>query len=272
MKELFTMWKHTKMVILVALSAAIYAAVLIPFKGMFVIIPGLTELRPANVFPPAFGLLFGPAGAWGAGIGNLIGDLLGGTFGWGSLIVAVFEIFRGGVFYKVWGLINPKDFTQNTNTWKKVLYFELIAIVASVGEAVMIAWLEDIQGIVPFSALAVIISLNNFIATAVLGPPLLLLLYPRVKRWGLIWTDIIDVDDVSKGFARAIGAVLVAVGSIGGLIYGLAVSVGIYGQELGSFASGTLGSLGIGLGVGLFILITFVGMFMLSGREQFVEE
>ena len=39
MKEVFTMWRHTQMVVLVALSAAIYAAVLIPFKG-FPIIPG----------------------------------------------------------------------------------------------------------------------------------------------------------------------------------------------------------------------------------------
>ena len=52
MKEVFTMWRHTQMVVLVALSAAIYAAVLIPFKG-FVLVPGFTELRPANVFPIA---------------------------------------------------------------------------------------------------------------------------------------------------------------------------------------------------------------------------
>src|SRR3712207_9378038 len=76
MKEVFTMWRHTQMVVLVALSAAIYAAVLIPLKG-FPIIPGAIEIRPANVFPFVFSLLFGPAGAWGAAIGNLIGDFFG---------------------------------------------------------------------------------------------------------------------------------------------------------------------------------------------------
>src|SRR5688500_3407795 len=76
MKEVFSMWRHTQMVVLVALSAAIYAAVLIPFKG-FPIIPGYIELRPANAFPIVFGLLFGPAEAWGAAIGNLIGDFFG---------------------------------------------------------------------------------------------------------------------------------------------------------------------------------------------------
>src|ERR687885_1826537 len=91
MKEVFTMWRHTQMVVLVALSAAIYAAVLIPFKG-FPIIPGAVELRPANVFPVVFGLLFGPAGAWGAAIGNLIGDFFG-TLSPGSIVGVGGEIF-----------------------------------------------------------------------------------------------------------------------------------------------------------------------------------
>ena len=37
MKEVFTMWRHTQMVVLVALSAAIYAAVLIPFLIVIVV-------------------------------------------------------------------------------------------------------------------------------------------------------------------------------------------------------------------------------------------
>ncbi len=77
MREVFSMWKNTRMIILVALSAAIYAAFLIVFKAGIPIVPGITEVRPANVFPPVFGLLFGPAGAWGAAIGNTIGDLFG---------------------------------------------------------------------------------------------------------------------------------------------------------------------------------------------------
>ena len=39
MKEVFAMWKNTKMIVLVALTAAIYAAILIPFKAI-PIIPG----------------------------------------------------------------------------------------------------------------------------------------------------------------------------------------------------------------------------------------
>jgi hypothetical protein len=34
MREMFTMWRHTNMVVLTALSAAIYAALLIPFQSI----------------------------------------------------------------------------------------------------------------------------------------------------------------------------------------------------------------------------------------------
>ena len=74
MREVVTMWKYTKMVVLTALTASVFAAVLIPMKGI-PIIPGSTELRPAAVIPVVFGILFGPAGAWGSAFGNLIGDI-----------------------------------------------------------------------------------------------------------------------------------------------------------------------------------------------------
>ncbi len=74
MREIFTMWKYTKMVVLVAVTAAFYAALVIPLKGI-PIIPGITEFRPGAVIPVVFGLLFGPAGAWGAAFGALTKDL-----------------------------------------------------------------------------------------------------------------------------------------------------------------------------------------------------
>ncbi|KPN30938.1 QueT transporter [Halolamina pelagica] len=83
MRELLTMWRDTRMVMLVAVVAAVYAALLIPFK-LFTILPGLTSIRPANVLPVFFGIAFGPAAAWGSAIGNLIGDVFGGTFGPGA--------------------------------------------------------------------------------------------------------------------------------------------------------------------------------------------
>ena len=50
------------MVVLTALSAALFAAILIPFK-ILPIIPGVTEIRPANAIPIVCSLWFGPAGS-----------------------------------------------------------------------------------------------------------------------------------------------------------------------------------------------------------------
>jgi energy-coupling factor transport system substrate-specific component len=275
MKEVFTMWKYTRMIVLVALSAAIYAALLIVFKAGFVIIPGITEVRPANVFPIIFGLMFGPAGAWGSAIGNTIGDLVGGTLGWGSIFGFFGNFFLGFIPYKMWGalgLVPKNDMSQNTNSLRKLLAYIIITITSAAACAIIIAWYLDLVGLIPFSFLAIVITLNNAIIELVLGPVLLLLLYPRVKRWGLIWTDIMSVEDVAKGFATGVGAILMIIGALGGLIIGIGVSTGLYGQQLFQFGAGTKGQVGVWLSVLPFLIMIIVASFMLSGREQFVEE
>jgi hypothetical protein len=81
MSYVFSMWKNTRMIVLTAVCAAIYAAALIAFKTAIPLVPGITEVRVAGVFLIVFGFLFGPAGAWGLAFGNLIGDIFGGTLG-----------------------------------------------------------------------------------------------------------------------------------------------------------------------------------------------
>ncbi|MGQ9682687.1 MAG: QueT transporter family protein [Anaerolineae bacterium] len=272
MKEVVTMWKSTKMIILVALSAAIYAVVLIAFKGVLVIIPGITELRPANVFPIIFGLMFGPAGAWGAALGNLIGDFFG-TLGLGSIGGFVGNFYLGFVAYKLWGALLPQKqaVVQNTNTWARLGAYVVVSLVAAVACGVIISWWLDLLGMVPFAFLATVISFNNFLHELVLGPPLLLLLYPPIKKWGLIWTDIMAPEDVSAAPALRLGGLLMIVGAIGGLIIGLAMAMGLSGQQVFAFA-GQAGNVGIGVVVAIFVALIIVSGFLLGGREQFSEE
>ncbi|BBL80248.1 hypothetical protein RxyAA322_21020 [Rubrobacter xylanophilus] len=270
MREVFTMWRHTQMVVLVALSAAIYAAILIPFKG-FTIIPGFTEVRPANVFPFVFGLLFGPAGAWGAAIGNLIGDFFG-TLGLGSIGGFVGNFFLGFVPYKMWGTFfrRGENAEPNVNSAKKLAVYVAVTILASAVCAVWIGWWVDLLGFVPFAALGAIITVNNAIAGLVLGPILLLVLYPRVKRWGLLWTEIMEPEEVPASRFRLLGNVLMWIGGLGGLIVGLAIGLGLYEQGLAAagFAAGGAGGLGIGLGLVPFLILIVVAGFLLGGREQ----
>ncbi|CAN5270978.1 QueT transporter family protein [soil metagenome] len=258
MKEVFTMWRHTQLVVLTALSAAIYAAVLIPFKG-FPIVPGFIELRPANVFPVVFGLLFGPAGAWGAAIGNLIGDFFG-TLSLGSLAGFVGNFFLALLPYKLWSVYfrSDENMEQNVNSGKKLAVYIAVAFLASTVCALIIAWFIALLRLVPFTIGLISIISNNAIMSIVLGPVLLLALYPRVKRWGLLWTEIMEPEEVSTPRLRGIGNILVWVGGIGGAVVGLVLSL------TGASPMGA----GVGLALIPFLIVIVVGAFMLGGREQ----
>ena len=256
MKEVFTMWRHTQMVVLVALSAAIYAAVLIPLKG-FPIIPGAIEIRPANVFPFVFSLLFGPAGAWGAAIGNLIGDFFG-TLTVGSIGGFIGNFFLGLLPYKLWGsFFRGGDVEPNPNTAKKLAVYVSIVIIVSVVCASIIAWFVALLELFPFTPVLLLIASNNVIPGIVLGPILLIALYPRVKRFGLLWTEIMEPEEVSAPRFQILGNVLVWVGGIGALITGLLIEAGGFG-----------GGITVGLALIPFLVLVVAGAFLLGGREQ----
>jgi energy-coupling factor transport system substrate-specific component len=256
MKEVFTMWRHTQMVVLVALSAAIYAAILIPFKG-FPIIPGAIEIRPANVFPFVFGLLFGPAGAWGSAIGNLIGDFFG-TLTIGSIGGFVGNFFLGLLPYKLWGAFFRRGHVEpNPNTARKLAVYVAIVVLTSVVCADIISWFVAVLNLFPFTPVLILIMSNNVIPGIVLGPILLLALYPRVKRFGLLWTEIMDPAEVSASRFQTLGNVLVWVGGIGALVVGLLIEAGGYG-----------GGVTVGVALIPFLLLVVVGTFLLGGREQ----
>jgi len=199
MRELFTMWRDTRMVMLVAVVAAVYAALLIPFK-VFTILPGLTSIRPANVLPVFFGILFGPAAAWGAAIGNLIGDVFGGTFGPGSAGGFLGNFFFGLVGYKLWGNLGPlssgeePDFRDSAAM--QFVEYVIVAIAAAAACAAIIAWVADALGLVPFAVLAPIILTNNSVSAIVLGPPLFYLTYPRLKEMGLLYPEVLRDEDL----------------------------------------------------------------------------
>jgi energy-coupling factor transport system substrate-specific component len=258
MKEVFTMWRHTQLVVLVALSAAIYAAVLIPFKG-FPIVPGYIELRPANAFPVVFGLLFGPAGAWGAAIGNLIGDFFG-TLTLGSVGGFVGNFFLAYLPYKMWGAYfrSDENIETNVDSSKKLGVYILVTILASVVCALIISWWVALLGFIPFQAALPLIVFNNAIMAGVLGPLLLLALYPRVKQWGLLWTEIMEPEEVSASRLQKVGNVLVWVGGIGGAVVGLILSL-TRASPMGA---------GVGLALIPFLIVIVVGALMLGGREQ----
>ena len=180
------MWRDTRMVVFTAISAALYAAILIPFKVM-PIIPGVTELRPANAVPVICSLLFGPAAAWGSAIGNLIGDLFGGI-GPGDVFGFAGNFLYGLVPYRVWEATGGGDPTpRSPREWLRMLFVIALAAAAC---ALVVGWGLNLLGFVPFPVLANVVLWNNLFAAGVLAPLVLRVLYPRVKSGGLLYTDL----------------------------------------------------------------------------------
>jgi energy-coupling factor transport system substrate-specific component len=224
MRDLIDMWGNTRMVVLTAMSASLYAAILIPFK-VLPIIPGVTEFRPANAVPVVCSFLFGPAGAWGAAIGNVIGDFFGGI-GPGDLFGFAANFLYGFIPYKAWEAITDRDpVPDSPGLW---VTFVGVVLLASGVCAMTVGWGLNLLGFIPFSVLGNIILLNNFVVAVVLAPFLLAVLYPRVKRAQLLYRDIVrrPARRAAHRSVRRLGLLIVAVATTGGMILGNLLSAG----------------------------------------------
>jgi energy-coupling factor transport system substrate-specific component len=245
------------MVVLAAATAALYAALLIPFKPL-VLIPGLTEMRPAAAIPLVAGLLFGPAGAVGAALGNLLGDFFG-TLGWGSLFGLAGNFLLAYIPYR---LIRASE-REYLASWRGLVVIEAAVLLAAAACGLVIGWGADLLGIAPFAALGNIIVANDIIYPAILGPLLLKALDKRVRRLGLLYPDVLEVPP-RRPRTFAIGLVLIIVASVGGMVAGNYISLGVEGQGL--FASGfgpdfQPGT--VGAGVAPFIALLVIGVILI---------
>ena len=219
----FSMWKNTRMIVLVAVCAAIYAAALIAFKTAIPLVPGITEVRVAGIFLIVFGFLFGPAGAWGLAFGNLIGDIFGGTLTPGSVPGFIGNFIQGYLVYTLWTRFIPfaeKTYEWKIKSWRSWVSYVLITVISSASCAVIISVVVDALGVVPYTVLSKIITLNNTIG-GLIGVILLIAVYGVTKgQLGLIWTDVMDTEPTRRltGF---LGAWIVTIGTVLGLLCGL---------------------------------------------------
>lgn len=217
MRGLLKTFDHTKMIVLVSVTAGLYASLLIPFK-VLVIVPGYTEIRPGSVIPFVCSLFFGPAAAWGAAFGNLLGDFFG-MLGIGSLFGMFGNFLYGYIPYRVW-MQGGGAGVVKLDTAADVARFVLAATASSIACGVSIAWGLDLLGFVPFVLLANVITINNILVTLVLGPLLLKLLSGRLNAWGLNYRRIMgDAVRPSPRIQHAAGLILVYAGGLLALAY-----------------------------------------------------
>jgi energy-coupling factor transport system substrate-specific component len=236
MKELFGVWRDTRAVVMIAVTAALYAAILIPMKIIMPLVPGFTEVRPANVLPILFSFLFGPVAAWGAAFGNVVADCFG-TFGPGSIFGFFGNFLYGLIPYKLWRFwsgrvlkwegdrrVMPQFLAKKIagyrrTPWPDFGLYMIVSAVASAGCGITIAWGVDMLGFVDFKVLANIILLNNTAMAVILGPPLIASLGRRVRAWGVGGAAGSTGRNISMGRGFA-GSVLVVFGCFGGIVVG----------------------------------------------------
>lgn len=232
MSYAFSMWKNTRMIVLTAVCAAIYAAALIAFKTAIPLVPGITEVRVAGVFLIVFGFLFGPAGAWGLAFGNLIGDIFGGTFGPTSAAGFVGNFMQGYLVYSLWANLVP--IADRKYEWKMKsagswIRYVVITCISSAACGIIIAAGVDALGLWPYTVLSKIITLNNIIGG--MTGVLLLIAVNDITRGqlGLLWVDVMDADLTARRITGPPGAWIVtagvAVGLAGGILPGLPANI-----------------------------------------------
>jgi energy-coupling factor transport system substrate-specific component len=262
MRDIIALWKYTRMVVLVAVSAACYVAVLLPFK-VAVIIPGLTEVRPGAAVPVLLSFLFGPAAAFGAGFGNVIADMLGGMLGIGSLFGFIGNFLYGFIPYALWrawrGTACPGE--KGLSDW---VFISAITMVGCLAIAAVIGWGADFLGLAPFAALGNVIFINNFISSLALAIPLLALTYRRVEQGGLLWHEIMEVSPNDLSRVRLVGSVLLILGAVSAMLVGNAISLGLLGVDFGAAGfAGIRGTSFLALGMTPPILLIFAGCALL---------
>ncbi len=256
--ELLGMWASTRMVVLAAMSASLYAAILIPFK-VIPLIPGITELRPANAIPVVCSFLFGPAAAWGAAIGNMIGETVGGL-GPGDAFGFAANLLYGLAPYRIWRALGGGS--PVPTYWGGWLKLQLCIVGAAGVCALVVGWGLNLLGFVPFPVLGNVVLANNLIAASLLAPLVLRALYPRVARAGLLHDAVFPYPAPGR-LRAALGLALLFGGTVGGHIAGNLAATGAWEPAWAWQADSPTRAVAVGLGVAPFVAAAALGLALL---------
>ncbi len=160
-------------VLLVITLSGIFVFVTVPFK-IASIIPGFTEIRPASCLNMIFGLVFGVYGAIGCAVGNLISDILGGTFRISSWAGSVANFLGTYLAYILWyRLVKEPPRIRNiteVGAYAAVTMAAAVVVASIITGAVWISYPDmDIQ------AVFIQIVVNMVAFPVILGLPLLII-------------------------------------------------------------------------------------------------
>jgi hypothetical protein len=167
MHELAAVWADRNGRIWIGATALFYVLLLIPFNYPTVSIFGIS-LRPAAFMPVPLGILFGPAAAWGLGIGNIVGDYFGGSWSAMSIFGLLINILIPYLSYRLFHrLMRGQAIRRTAHT---IACFLAVSFVVVCSCMVLLAAFGTIFFDRPFLSKATSYIGNNLFWAMVVGP------------------------------------------------------------------------------------------------------
>jgi energy-coupling factor transport system substrate-specific component len=183
MHELAEVWTEKKGLALIAVNAFLYALLLIPFNQVHWDIAGIT-VRPAAALPVVFGILWGPAAAWGLGIGNIAGDLFGS---WSPMSIFGFlaNFLYPYLSYLLWHrLMRGRDVRMDSSG---LVLFWMVTFITTLACMFLLAVSGTIFFNRPFESKFISYFGNNILWAMAVGPVLFRLTLEKAIRKGLVY-------------------------------------------------------------------------------------
>lgn len=180
MREIFTVWRDKKCLKRMLVSGIVFLTVATPFRMLFSLIPGVTEVRPANTLPVVFGILWGPAGAWGTAIANACSDIFTAHSSfrvWGPGFVINF--FYSYLPYKLWYSSRGRDnrvMAPTLESVAQIIKYIYVCFLDSAVVTVCLGLLFEALGFQNYKDSVILLFFNNFDFAVVLGVPMILLM------------------------------------------------------------------------------------------------
>lgn len=180
MREIFTVWRDKRCLKRMLISGIVFLAVATPFRMLFSLIPGVTEVRPANMLPVVFGILWRPAGAWGTAIANTCSDIFTAHASfrlWGPGFIINF--FYSYLPYKLWYSSRDRDnqvMAPTLESVAQIIKYIYVCFLDSVVITVCLGLLFEALGFQNYKDSVVLLFFNNFDFAVVLGVPMILLM------------------------------------------------------------------------------------------------
>ncbi len=186
MHELLRVFSDRKGLTWIAVTAFFYILVLVPFNQYHWEIAGVT-LRPAAVLPAVCGILWGPAAAWGLGIGNIAGDFFGGSWSAMSIFGFLVNVLYPYLAYRLWHRM-MRDHAMRLDLYAMGCFFA-VAFVVTFACMLLLAACGTIFFARPFTSKFISYFGNNIFWATIAGPILLYLIFEPARRNRLVYGE-----------------------------------------------------------------------------------